>query len=88
MKLSASFLDLSQNPYGNYAIQISLDTFNIAYCSPLIEGVRGKMTQLSILKYSSNVVEKCLEKASKDIRSEFIRETLQAENILSNDTLI
>lgn len=62
-------LVLVQNPYGNYAIQIALDIWSdaneIAYCFV------NDIILLSLQKYSSNVIEKCLEK-NHDIFTKFI----------------
>lgn len=55
----ANSLNLIQNPYGNYAIQIALDKWNdgaeITHC------FNDNIVFLSLQKYSSNVIEKCFE---------------------------
>lgn len=52
--------EIIQDPYGNYAIQHAMDVYGDINCSCLIERVLSKVVQLSIHKYSSNVVEKCI----------------------------
>ena len=76
-------MELAQNPYGNYAIQVALDSFPIKDCLPLLASFKGKYAQLSMLKFSSNAVEKCVEKATLDIRNEIIKEIITSEKFLS-----
>lgn len=51
--------NLIQNPYGNYALQHSLDTYQ-GDCNPLFEKTFDRLVQYSNQKFSSNVIEKCL----------------------------
>lgn len=61
LSLLDSKIDLIvQNPYGNYAIQHVIDTYEVADYLGLIEKILAKVLQLSNQKFSSNVVEKCL----------------------------
>lgn len=62
-QLYKNALLLIQNPYGNYALQHALDVWNIAQSERLIKQFQGNLIYLSIQKYSSNVIEKCLEKS-------------------------
>ncbi|KAJ3439418.1 pumilio homology domain family member [Anaeramoeba flamelloides] len=63
---------LIQNPFANYVIQYMLNT---DICSEdIIESVKGKMINLSIQKFSSNVVEKCLRVANDKTRKILIDE--------------
>lgn len=82
--MSTNSMELVQSPYGNYAIQIAFDTFPIEECVVIIDSLRGKLTQLSMLKFSSNVIEKCLEKADLKRRSEMIREMSVSDKLLGN----
>jgi len=54
-------LEIVQDPYGNYAIQYAFDTFGTVECKRIIEEVLKNEISLSMQKFSSNVVEKCLE---------------------------
>ena len=56
---------LIQNPYGNYALQIALDHWNINDCISIINQFLGNSVILSVQKFSSNVIEKCFEKYPK-----------------------
>jgi len=75
-------MDLAQNPYGNYAIQVALDSFDTEQCAPLLESLRGKFAQLSMLKFSSNAIERCLEKADLKRRNEILKELTNSEKLL------
>lgn len=81
--LVQSSMELAQNPYGNYAIQVALDCFPTEQCLPLLRSFKGKYAQLSMLKFSSNAVEKCIEKATLDVRNEIISEIISSEKFLS-----
>jgi hypothetical protein len=61
--LAENAIELVQNPYGNYAIQTVLDNWDPNICDPIFSKLRGKVAQLSIQKFSSNVIEKCLERS-------------------------
>ncbi|KAJ3432837.1 pumilio homology domain family member [Anaeramoeba flamelloides] len=75
---------LIQNPFANYVIQYMLNT---DICSEdIIEAVKGKMINLSIQKFSSNVVEKCLRVANDKTRKILIDEFI--ENPDSMQTLL
>ena len=80
--LAAHCIELAQNPYGNYGMQIVLDSYPAENCVQIIESIKGKIANLSITKYSSNVVERCLEKASPELRIELITELIQASNFI------
>ncbi|CAJ1352014.1 unnamed protein product [Effrenium voratum] len=74
-------LDLVQGPYGNYAIQHALEEWGGQRCQPVLQKLEGRMMQLSIQKYSSNVVEKLFSSAPLDFRERFIAELLETEKM-------
>lgn len=82
-KMTESAMELAQNPYGNYAIQIALENFTTEECAPILESIKGKYAQLSMLKFSSNAVERCIEKANLEKRNEIIKEIISSEKFLS-----
>lgn len=61
--LANQALFLVQNAYGNYAIQTALEFWDIYSCEEIMTRLYGKITCLSIQKYSSNVIETCLKKS-------------------------
>ena len=82
-KMTESSIELAQSPYGNYAIQVALESFTIEQCEPLLKSIQGKYAQLSMLKFSSNAVERCIEKASPKMRDDIIKEIITSEKFLS-----
>jgi len=73
-KLVENCVNLVQNSYGNYSIQTVFDTWDFHLVIPIIKQFFGKMSNLSMQKFSSNVVEKCLEKGGEPILCRFIEE--------------
>ena len=71
--ISANSLLLIQNPYGNYALQAVADNWDIKDAEMIMSTFLGKLVLLSLQKYSSNVIEKCLEKSVLFLQS-FIKE--------------
>ena len=66
-------INLIQHPYGNYVIQTLIDYWEIDEILQITLNFKNKFTFLSNLKYSSNVVEKLMEK-SEIILKEYINE--------------
>lgn len=63
-QLTKNALLLIQNPYGNYTLQHAFDVWDISQCERIIAQFQSNLVYLSIQKYSSNVIEKCLEKSN------------------------
>lgn len=80
-EIGRNCLQLMQDPYGNYVVQYVLDRCAADEIRPVTSCPLGRITSLSVQKYSSNVVEKCLEKASEDIQSAYIDEMCAPGNI-------
>jgi len=78
----ANSIEMAQNPYGNYALQIVLDCFPSDLSVGIIESIKGKVAQLSLTKYSSNVVERCMEKSGEKLRAELLKELIHSENLI------
>jgi len=80
-QLTNHALDLVQSPYGNYAIQHALEEWGGEICTSIFEKLEGRMMQLSIQKFSSNVVEKLFCLAPPDFRNRFISELVESEKM-------
>lgn len=80
-QLAKHALDLVQSPYGNYAIQHALEEWGALRCMLVLKSLEGRMMQLSIQKFSSNVVEKIFCSAPPDIRKRFIDELIQSDKM-------
>ncbi|CAK9017834.1 unnamed protein product [Durusdinium trenchii] len=80
-QLARHAMDLVQSPYGNYAIQHALEEWGGRDCEPILEKLEGRMMQLSIQKFSSNVVEKLLTIAPPEFRRKFIWELVESDKM-------
>jgi hypothetical protein len=57
-------------------------------CQSIFESFQGKLAQLSIQKFSSNVIEKCMEKAPVQTVYEYFTEIANIESLFSNISLL
>ena len=71
--INENAFNLIQHSYGNYVIQIIIETWDINEILEILSNFHNKYSILSMLKYSSNVVERCIEK-SEIILKEYINE--------------
>ena len=72
-------LELMQDAYGNYVVQYVLDVCckdeeEEYYIQQICQKVIGRVVPLSIQKFSSNVMEKCLERCTEPIRQIYLDE--------------
>ena len=72
---------LAQHHFGNYAIQVAIENWDQEDWKKIFEIVLNNLQQLSMQKISSNVVEKCIDKASQDTIKEFM-------NVINNKEFI
>ena len=72
-------LVLMQHPYGNYAIQSVLDLWKEEAAHEFNSAIQGRVSQLCLQKYSSNVMEKALK--IENIRKSIIKELVGYEKI-------
>jgi hypothetical protein len=71
--INENAFNLIQHPYANYVIQIIIETWEINEILEILSNFHNKFTILSMSKYSSNVVERCIEKSPIILR-EYINE--------------
>lgn len=74
-------LELMQDAYGNYVVQYVLDVCSDEDVHAVCESVVGKVTLLAIQKFSSNVMEKCLERCTDKVRELYLTELSDSERI-------
>ncbi len=84
-KIIESISQIIQNAHGNYSIQVAIEVFDGFYAKAIIEEFIGKFYMLSMQKYSSNVIEKSLEKGGDVIVSKFIEEVCQKNKVMGNN---
>ncbi|RDX70308.1 putative pumilio-like 7, chloroplastic, partial [Mucuna pruriens] len=75
-EISANALLLAQDQYGNYVVQFILDLRIPSATATLSLQFEGKYVHLSMQKFSSHVVEKCLAAFNDENRSRVIHELL------------
>ena len=54
-------LEIIQNPFGNYIIQHILEEWGSEICKDVTKMIHQNIISLSMQKFSSNVVEKCMD---------------------------
>ena len=73
-------LDLIQHSYGNYVIQVIVESWEDNEIKEILHLFDKKYTMLSLQKYSSNVVERCIEKF-EEILNQYINEVCESNRI-------
>ncbi len=58
-------IEIVEDAFGNYAVQHAIDVFGPDVCTSLISQVIQNLVSLSNQKFSSNVVEKCIQCSNK-----------------------
>ncbi|PKA45822.1 Pumilio like 12 [Apostasia shenzhenica] len=81
-EISSYSLILSQDAYGNYVVQFLLDEKIPWAIAAVLKHLKGNFEHLSLQKYSSNVVEKCLKLAGDDDFAVIIHELLNSPQLL------
>lgn len=74
-------LELMQDAYGNYVVQYVLDVCSDDDVHAVCESVVGKANLLAIQKFSSNVMEKCLERCTDRVKELYLLEMSDPERI-------
>ena len=63
---------LVSDAFGNYAVSQIVEKWDPKVCKPIFDKLTNKIFELSIQKYSSCVIEKCLENGDRSTCSTFI----------------
>ncbi|KAG6837202.1 hypothetical protein H0H93_013070 [Arthromyces matolae] len=75
-EITYNALTLVQDPYGNYVVQYILDLNDSRFSDGVIRQFTGNVCALSVQKFSSNVIEKCIRVAEHTTRKILIDELL------------
>ncbi|CAM9936106.1 unnamed protein product [Ectocarpus fasciculatus] len=73
-QVSKHALQLMQDPYGNYVVQYVLGICSRDEAVTLVNVPIGKVAMLSMQKFSSNVIEKCMDRASEEMIVKYVHE--------------
>jgi len=76
-------LEIIQNPFGNYIIQHILDEWGPEICKDVTKVIHFNIISLSMQKFSSNVVEKCMDIIDKGTRYLWIKDLFNFSKISS-----
>jgi len=74
-------LELVQDAFGNYVVQYVLDNAGRNVSRALMKKLLGSIPNLAVQKFSSNVVEKCLQNADEDIKICIIDELIDPQRL-------
>ncbi|PKI61345.1 hypothetical protein CRG98_018247 [Punica granatum] len=75
-EITSNALVLSQDPFGNYVVQFIFELQIPQATIEILDQLEGNYADLSMQKYSSNVVEKCLEYGGEERRGHIIQELI------------
>ena len=75
-------IQISQNPFGNYAIQYLIEKWSIKDCGILIKQIIKKANILACNRYSANVVNKALDFFDESNKNKLINRLCLNKNIL------
>ncbi|CAG8555269.1 2021_t:CDS:10 [Cetraspora pellucida] len=80
-EITFNALTLVQDPFGNYVVQYVLDLGDSRFTDALIRKFIGNVCLLSVQKFSSNVMEKCIRVAEPETRKFLIDEMLNKNRL-------
>ncbi|GKV30276.1 hypothetical protein SLEP1_g39103 [Rubroshorea leprosula] len=80
-QITSNALILSQDPFGNYVVQYVFELELTWATQDILDQLEGNYGDLSMQKYSSNVVEKCLKYAGEEWRTRIIRELINNSHL-------
>jgi predicted Zn-dependent protease len=80
-RISKDIMHLVCHPFGNYAITQIVTNWPNKTKQVIFKALKNKLYELSMQKYSSNVIENCLERSDPQTRSEFIIEISNSDKL-------
>jgi hypothetical protein len=81
--LEENVISLVQSPFGNYAIQTAIESMKQGDLRGIYNSLAHNVLQLSVQKFSSNVIEKCLDYCDREIKQKFFEGIFQPEGMKS-----
>ena len=80
-KISKDLIQTVSNPYGNYAVSEIVTQWDSEVCTPIFNQLATKISELSIQKYSSPVIETCLRDSNDQTRAMYINEIARSTKL-------
>ncbi len=75
-EITYNALTLVQDPFGNYVVQYVLDLSIPRFTDAVVRQFVGNVCLLSVQKFSSNVIEKCIRVSEPGVRKQLVEELL------------
>lgn len=75
-EITYNALTLVQDPFGNYVVQYILDLNDARFTEAVVRQFVGNVCLLSVQKFSSNVIEKCIRVCDAATRRQLVEELL------------
>lgn len=75
-EITYNALTLVQDPFGNYVVQYILDLNDARFTEAVVRQFVGNVCLLSVQKFSSNVIEKCIRVCDASTRRQLVEELL------------
>ena len=79
--------DLFNDQYGNYVIQFILENQSELDVKPVYDALAGRVYDMSVNKFASNVIEKALTNGSREQRERIINEIIKKDTEMQESLL-
>ena len=86
-EINKSINELCHDQYGNYVIQHVLEKRSGEKCNEIYQALKGKIFDMSIHKFASNVVERCLHYGTQEQKDGIIDEVIAIDDSVHNSLL-
>ncbi|CAD6885757.1 unnamed protein product [Tilletia laevis] len=80
-QITFNALTLVQDPFGNYVVQYVLDLNDQRFSDAIVRQFVGSVCLLSLQKFSSNVIEKCIRVSEPSTRRQLVEELLNRQRL-------
>jgi hypothetical protein len=77
------FLIIAQNPFGNYVIQYLFEVWSLKDCQPIANEIINKVIDLSIERFSANIIMKSLKLFNKEYKKKLLYTLCFSSNIVN-----
>ena len=77
------FLVIAQNPFGNYVIQYLFEVWSLKDCQPIANEIINKVIDLSIERFSANIIMKSLKLFNKEYKKKLLYTLCFSSNIVN-----
>lgn len=80
-QMDSQMIETISDPYGNYAVTDMISSWPIQVCEKIFQSILTRLNELCTQKYSSNVVERCLELAPEPVKCAYINELSDSQEL-------